>query len=176
MLLDSTVGGGASWNQRLESIRNGWDQAVILKFYTHSRLDRINCMPEAVPTLLCLSEQDQMIGAALLEMLSTEGARFSAAALSKYSLPEQQSMLAFMEYLAPSKSVFMVNDLGWSILDSRSSRHIHPGAVITDSDHSISLTRADHSQQWTNGSGYLPVRFVSRTQASTWLITYLELM
>ena len=80
-----TAGGGASWKQRLEGIGNGWDQAVILKFYKHSRLARMNCMPEMVPTLLCLSEQDQMTGAALLEMLNTQGPRITAKALSQYT-------------------------------------------------------------------------------------------
>ena len=102
MLPDSTAGGGASWKQRLKSIGK--------LIGSGSRLARINCMPEAVPTLLCLSEQDQMIGAALLEMLRIERAQFAAAALSKYSRPEQQSMLAFMEYLAPSENVLLVND------------------------------------------------------------------
>jgi hypothetical protein len=123
-------------------------------------------MPEAVPTLLCLSEQDQMMGAALLEMLGTQGLQFTARALSQYTELEQLFMLAIMGHLAPSGNVLSVNGLGWSVLDSGSSRHIHPDAVITDSDHSVSLTGFDHSQQWTSGSGYLPVCFLSRETGS----------
>ena len=65
-----------------------------------------------------------------------------------------------------SYSVQLVDGRG-SILDSGSSRHIHPEAVVTDCDHSISLHGFDHPQQWTNCSGYLPVQWVSReTEAS----------
>ena len=44
-------------------------------------------------------------------------------------------MLAVMQYLATEDTVLSVNALGWSVLDSGSSRHIHPSAVVTDADH-----------------------------------------
>ena len=44
-----------------------------------------------------------------------------------------------------------------SILDSCSSRHIHPRVKMLDADEFFSLTGFDDSRQWTNGSGFLPL-------------------
>ena len=54
-----------------------------------------------------------------------------------------------------------VNSVGEeeTILDSGSGRHIDKRVRVTDPDHSVSLTGFDSSQQWTDGSGFLPMQF-----------------
>ena len=128
---------------------------------------KVNDLPVVIPTLLCLSTQDQMLGEALLMVLEKEGFQHTAAALSRYDGQEQVHMLAPIKRLAPSGNALAVNQLGWSGLDSGSSRHIHPDAVVTDADHTVSLTGFDSSQQWTSGYGYLPVQFLSRETGAT---------
>lgn len=108
-----------------------------------------------------------MLGEALLMVLEKEGVQHTAAALSRYDGQEQVHMLALIKRLAPSGNALAVNQLGWSGLDSGSSRHIHPDAVVTDADHTVSLTGFDSSQQWTSGYGYLPVQFLSRETGAT---------
>jgi hypothetical protein len=109
-----TAGSDASWKQRLEGIGNGWDQNVVIKFYQHNKLARVNCVPAVILELLCLSNEDQMLGEALHMMLEIQGVQSTAEALNKYSEQEQLHLLAIMLYLAAGSSnkAMLVSELG----------------------------------------------------------------
>ena len=56
-----------------------------------------------------------------------------------------------------NSKVMAVSNEEENILDSGSGRHINRKVRIMDPDASVSLTGFDDSQQWTKGSGFLPL-------------------
>jgi hypothetical protein len=168
-----TAGAGVSDKQRLQCIGEGWDLNVILLFFRHSRLARNDATPvdltAAIPQLLVISDADYALQQGLMMILENQGAAELAKALSQYDHDTQLHMIALMQHSVSSSSrcCLSARDLMESVLDSGSSRHIHPRAVVTDAEQSVALTGFDHSLQWTEGGGYFPVKWLSRETGSS---------
>lgn len=163
---DSTAGNRVTWKQRLQCIGDGWDMNVILQFFKHSLLvhPRYEGVPVPVPTLLCLSLADQHLQQGLLMIAEQQGSAAVAAALAQYSRSEQEHMISLIAHGSSKdgSAVMALQELSDSVLDSGSSRHIHPRTIVTDADMTVALTGFDQSTQWTQGGGYLPVEWISR--------------
>ena len=163
---DSTAGNRVTWKQRLQCIGDGWDMNVILQFFKHSLLvhPRYEGVPVPVPTLLCLSLADQHLQQGLLMIAEQQGSAAVAAALAQYDRSEQEHMISLIAHGSSKdgSAVMALQELSDSVLDSGSSRHIHPRTIVTDADMTVALTGFDQSTQWTQGGGYLPVEWISR--------------
>ena len=170
----STAGQGVTAKERLQGIGDGWDINVITKFYELSSLagTRHNSqISRTIPVIICLSDEDAKMQAALVQMVLTDSAQASNC-IQLYSHNEQIHMLSLLSHWYHSGEHQGAQHQGGhtqqavmsalsSVLDSGSSRHISPEAVITDAEHTIPLTGFNNSQQWTDGSGYLPVTWKS---------------
>ena len=167
---NSTAGNQVTWKQRLQCIGEGWDLNVVLLFFRHSQLVQpgyVECIPQTV--LMCLSREDWELQQGLVALASQQGTAAVAGALARYSRFEQEHMIALMRHAGSGggNSVLSQQSLVDSVLDSGSSRHIHPQAVVTDAEATVALTGFDHSTQWTQGGGYLPVEWTSRESGNT---------
>lgn len=89
--------------------------------------------------------------------------------LMQYDLDTRVHMLALLQAHASGLPCLNSNyaDAGYSVLDSGSSRHIHPHATMTDAEQSVALSGFDKSVRWTEGGGYLPVQWISRESGET---------
>jgi hypothetical protein len=166
-----TAGQGVTIKQRLQRVGNGWDMNVVVLFHAHSKHARLNVAAIHVPALLCVSAEDELIGQGLRAILHQDGSDALVSCLVQYEHSTQLQMLSLLQHACVNDEVstpaVMLTDANWSVLDSGSSRHLHPRSVVTDADHSISLSGFDRSQQWTEGCGYLPVEFLQRETGGT---------
>ena len=163
LMKNATAGYGLTAKQRLQCIGEGWDLNVVLLFFRHSKLARLNCEPimsisgVEIPTLLCISDHDLLLQQGLISILQQQGVQAIASALQQYDRDTQVHMIALIKAASPPSLFMLAQELEESVVDSGSSRHIHPRVVITDAEQSVALTGFDQSTQWTTGVGYLPV-------------------
>jgi hypothetical protein len=166
-----TAGSGTTVKQRLTHIGNGWDMVVILKFFAHSKLARVHTNPQYTPTAPVhparLSDADIKLQCALVT-LQLQSPDSLAQSISLYEHHQQIHMLNLLQLHHSGNSVLAVGSTLGSVLDSGSSRHINPSPVITDAEQTVSLMGFDNSQQWTQGTGYLPLEWMTR-ENDTWI-------
>ena len=146
--------------QRLKSIGAGWDITVVGMFFDHFTPTMASLVHKVGSTLPegALSEDDEEVKVALALYREAHGRDAVAELLSDFGEDEALRMvglLADFDRQVQSHKACVVQP--GSILDSGSSRHIHPRVKILDADEKISLTGFDDSRQWTNGSGFLPL-------------------
>ena len=151
---------------------------MIRKFFIHSKLSTLHAVPAreiidmpVLPTLLCLSQSDSLLQQSLVQMLTVDGEQSVATSISQYEKCIQVHMLALLKHYSdnhPEDGLsLLARQATWSVLDSGSSRHLHPNVTLTDSENRVSLTGFDKSRQWTEGIGYLPITWVSRESGGT---------
>jgi hypothetical protein len=166
-----TAGKGVPIKAQLTCLGNGWDMIVILKCYAFSRLARVNVIshttPAAAPATVYLSDDDLKLQSALVA-LQQHSSDSLAQSLSMYERPQQMHMISLLRFHHAGTCALALDAKSSSIVDSGSSRHINASPVITDAEHSVSLTGFDSSQQWTHGIGYLPLEWRSR-EGDSWI-------
>ena len=125
---------------------------VILKFYAFSRLTIANYIPHttpaAAPATVYLSDDDLKLQSALVT-LQQHSSDSLAQSLSMYERPQQMHMIRLLRFHHAGTCALALDAKSSSIVDSGSSQHINASPVITDAEHSVSLTGFDSSQQWT---------------------------
>ena len=134
--------------QRLKSIGAGWDITVVGMFFDHFTPTMASLVHKVGSTLPegALSEDDEEVKVALALYREAHGRDAVAELLSDFGEDEALRMvglLADFDRQVQSHKACVVQQ--GSILDSGSSRHIHPRVKILDADEKISLTGFDDS-------------------------------
>ena len=102
----STAGNGVSVKQRLQGLGDGWDMNVVMRFFIHSSLSRINTVPiqeiidgySELPTLLCLSTKDSLMQLSLVRLLNDGGQDALCCSLMQYPREIQVHVLALVKH------------------------------------------------------------------------------
>ena len=170
-----TSGNSVSPRLRLRCIGNGWDLTVVDLFLRHSAIipspasktsnfcdyekkEKINS-PTATVTQV-LSEEHEALQALLVILFATNDEETFASLIAPF--PEDEQLLFILliddwKFKNPDLILQSFQHYEGSVLDSGASRHLSSKTFVTDSESVIALTGFDHSKQWTQGMGYLPL-------------------
>ena len=157
----STGGGGVTPKDRLSRLGAAWDVLTVLAIMKHSKLHRSALVGSAIampnPTPLSQLSGD-LLKAQLQQIQSTGGTAALVQAMQSMCYEDQIRMLSA---LVDGKVNYA--DHQGSVLDSGSSRHLHPNTCVTQPDDSISLTGFNGDSTWMQGNGYLPLSLSDAT-------------
>ena len=158
----STAGRGVTNLQRLTCIGNGWDLHVVKMFIRHLQPKEVMthsevmlAIAEGPPLNLDLDEEEREFQYALVYTKENMKPEDFVEELSTWSEADQLKATILLKDF--NSKVMAVSNEEENILDSGSGRHINRKVRIMDPDASVSLTGFDDSQQWTQGSGFLPL-------------------
>ena len=158
----STEGQGVTNLQRLTCIGNGWNLHVVKMFIRHMQPKKVMthsevmlAIAEGPPLELELDEEERELQYALVYTREKMKDEDFVEELSTWSEADELKATILLKDF--SSKAMAINAEQESILDSGSGRHINRKVRILDPDTSVSLTGFDDSQQWTQGSGFLPL-------------------
>ena len=160
----STAGRGVTAKDRLSRLGAAWDVRAVKAILKHSKLPRSKLVEGQAKPLCSVALPDDaiplsglsgdLLKSRLLEIRATGGTHALVQALQSVSYEDQVRFLAVLMPLSDD-----ANYVGFagSVLDSGSSRHLHPKTCVTQPDDSVSLTGFNGDSTWTQGNGYLPL-------------------
>ena len=159
----------------------GWDLPVPTMILSYSNMERVmtglNPALNVSHSLSCDDLADTPLGALsdeelqrlLVTVRDSHGSVSLSQLLLQFKLPDQLHMLGLLSHdLSHDLSPRILHvDYKGSVLDSGSSKHLHPRTHVTNSDDCISLTGFNNSTEWTQGNGYLPLQLYDENSNTT---------
>ena len=121
----------------------------------------------AMPRMDKLTPDQQLMQLSLIALQQEMDTKSFSAMLAQHPRDDQMLHLALIKDWHDKQSVLSTSMHHSSVLDSGSSRHIHPRAQVLDADSTVPITGFDNSVQWTKGSGYLPLEVNDQHSGTT---------